>query len=125
MWDVVSTEGSDGDDVASYFTDEEVLGPAERAEADRGIEGLRLRKQDLAFHFKVALQYLLTLAIRGPGILPLQGEDQEYFGLALERLRTQLDGIRVTVRGTQWGPWLSVLLEKFPKWGVSRSGGRC
>lgn len=93
---------------------------AAEQKADRWLnKNVRVKKQSMAYKFKVVFEYFVSLAVLGPDILPLRGAADRDFGSALRHLRSHLDGTRRAIAGTMWDPNLRDKLERYPIWVVS------
>jgi hypothetical protein len=79
-------------------------------------EEFALKRESPEFKFKVVFQYLVMLVVAGPGVLPLRGENAEYFGRQLRDMRQLVRGLRDSMAGTLWRPDFRKALETYPEW---------
>ncbi|BEJ13676.1 hypothetical protein CspHIS471_0308500 [Cutaneotrichosporon sp. HIS471] len=75
-------------------------------------------KRDTPEHkFKVVFHYMVVLVVRGArDFLPLQGEDNAYFGRQLRDVRNMMRGLRDSVASALWRPDFRDALETYPLW---------
>lgn len=73
------------------------------------------------YRFKVMFQFLLILVIHGPDVLPLEGEQKEYFRQPLALLRAHIRNIRdARVRSQIWKDEFIKAMTKYPEVMVSQ-----
>ncbi|WWD22477.1 hypothetical protein CI109_106970 [Kwoniella shandongensis] len=71
------------------------------------------------FKFKVVFHYLVLLVMKGPSILPLTGEEAEYFQPQLLDLRRRMEGYNnFRVRSQVWRGNFVAALQKYPEFEV-------
>lgn len=110
------SDSDDSDDSQDFLTDSgESL-----AEGVMPAEFSLNAAQTTEFKFKVVFQYLVLLAIKGPRVLPLKGEQRTYFLQPLQELRSRVDGFKnLRVRSQIWKLELVHDLETFHNFLVS------
>jgi hypothetical protein len=82
-------------------------------------EEFSLKRETPEQKFKVVFHYLVVLIIRGArNFLPLQGEDNVYFGRQLYNVRKTMRGLRDSMAGALWRPDFRDAIETYPLWKV-------
>lgn len=82
-------------------------------------EEFSLKRESPEYKFKVVLQYIVTLVVRGPGLLPLKPSYEKYFGRQLRDVRNLMIGLKNTVASAVWKAEYLRALKKYPDFHVS------